>query len=591
MTPAQPPQISADEVQALCRDEALYERTERLWQQGAVESPVWRGPLLLGNVRGSEPEPYAASVEALLLDRKKWAWRCTCPYFEIYGGPCKHTLALLLQWATDPGSFAVEASLDESLAGERRAEWLALVREALHDSPELRRLLALEPEPKKPLNRPLNLAPFDEQLRYAVRHHAGNPYLQRDLFTGVLETAAGYLRVGDAANAARLATLLTSTLLALPKRPAPLARLLRQALLLLEAATLEAAWEPEEQRAWLDRVMTWWEDAEPAIADRLLDVVLRCYRSADEPRVENWLRGLLRRPVHANRLSGSLWRQRVLAFLLAYYEAAGKWTFYLDLCWEEGEDARAARRLVESGDIKPVLGLARQGLRSCNAHREVASALLDAGEEEAAHAVAEEGLRYHDTGRGALLSWLAARALENGDVPRALSRAREAWEQGPSLERYRLLRDAARRAEVWTDLARNLHASLEHQGELALLVEILADEEAWQSAAALLPATGARREELTEMVARGSGGSAPAEAVNLFFELADLRVAGRSRASYARAAQALRAAQNIADATGNEKRFAARLHAFMESYPRRPALRDEMIKQGIVEEQAVEQRQ
>ncbi|MBA3530684.1 MAG: SWIM zinc finger family protein [Ardenticatenales bacterium] len=585
MTPTQPPPLTPKEVRALARDDALFERGEQLWQRGEVMAPSRRGRLLLAEVRGTISAPYQVEVEAL-QSKKRWAWHCTCPYFEIHGGPCKHGIALLLHWATHSDHFTVEASLDEQLAGKERARWLALLREALHDSPHLRQLLEIEPEPKKPLGRPLALAPYEEQLHYALKRYAGAEEKQVRLFRGVLETAAGFLRVGDGANAARLTSLLVETLVTLTERSKGLHRLLADALTLLEAAALDAIWEPQEQVAWLKRVMGWWEtlavtvDAETI--NRLMDLVLHCYRAEDRDTVEGWLRGLLRRPVQGNRLSNTLWRQRILAFLLAFYQAAGQTHAFLDLCWEEGEDALAARKLVERGELAEVLRLARQGLGTCQAHREVAAALHEVGEAQGAWQVAQEGLRYHDQGRGTLLAWLAARALEQKSVDQALTLARQAWEQGATLERYQLLREAAQCAEEWSDLRRNLHATLEYRGEGALLVEILIEEEAWRSAAALLPATGGRREELTEAVARGMRHHLPGEAVQLLFDLAELRTDLKTRPAYAQAAQALLAARSLAEATTYEALYHARLSAFLDSHSRRPALRDELSKRGII---------
>lgn len=584
MPQRQPPSLTPQAVQALVRDGPLFERGERLWQQGAVESATRRGLLLLGEVRGSEPQPYSVVVEAPPGGKGRWAWRCTCPFFEIYGGPCKHTVALLLHWASQPDVFVAEPSLDERLAGEERADWLALIRETLHDSPVLQRLLALEPERKRPLGRPLALAPYEEQLRYALRRHASQGDPQEHLFEGILETAAGYLRVGDAANATRLTSLLVDTLISLHERPRPLTNLLLDSLTLLEAAALDAAWEPDEQAAWLRRVMGWWEASEPEVGDRLMDLLLHGYRTPDSPEVERWLRGLLRKPVQGNRLSSAAWRQRVLAFLLAFYTFAGRADAFLELCWEEGEDALAAHKLVERGEQAEVLRLAQQGFGTCTAHREVASALRASGAEPAAQRVAEAGLRYHDAGRGALLAWLAARALEAGEGERAFSLAQQAWERGATLERYTLLREAAERAEAWPDLRRALHAALEHAGEMALLVEILMDEEDWQGAAALLPAVGPRREELTESVARGMADRYPQDALYLLFDLADLHADARSRPAYAQAAHALLAARSLAWASSLESLFTNRLHAFLDSHARRPALKDEVIRAGVMED-------
>lgn len=581
MTSTQLPPLTPADVRALARDEALFDRAERLYLKGAVGAPTRRGGLLLAEVQGSDPDPY--QTEAAGNPGGHWRWRCTCPYFEIYGGPCKHGLALLLEWAHRPDAFKEEASLEEQLAGPARTRWLALLREMLRETPELKRLLAIEPERKRPLGRPLDLAPYEGQLDYALQHEEEGREQARH-FRALLETAAGYLRVGDGANATRLTTLLVERLLPLSPRPRPLTRLLFESLTLLEAAALDTTWSAEEQASWLGQLMRWWEGQvgqAPRVAERLLDLILHSYRETDRRAVEGWLRGLLRRPRQGNRLSSTPWRQRVLRFLLAFYEGAERLPELLELCWEEGDDAFAARKLVERGEVAEARRLARTGLGSCQAHRLVAAALLDTGEPESAWQIAQEGLRYQDQGRGALLAWLAARALEQERVEQALSLAQQAWESGPSLERYQLLRESAQRAELWPDLCRDLQASLEHQGTFDLLVEALMEEEAWHSAAALLPLVGPRRDELTERLARAMAASAPAEALQLLFDLAELRAEGRSRPAYVQSAQAILGAESLADVSGQRALYEARLRAFLESHRRLPALHDELAKKGV----------
>ncbi len=70
----------------------------------------------------------------------------------------------------------------------------------------------------------------------------------------------------------------------------------------------------------------------------------------------------------------------------------------------------------------------------------------------------------------------------------------------------------------------------------------------------------------------------PDEAIQLLFDLAELRSEGKSRHAYARAAQALLAAQSLAEGSGNEALFAARLKSFRAANARRRALLDEVGK-------------
>lgn len=79
-------------------------------------SPVWSqlgasGSLVWGKCQGSAREPYQVTV-----DISEPAFRCNCPSRKH---PCKHSLALLMVWASGDGSVAEQAT-----AADFAAEWV-----------------------------------------------------------------------------------------------------------------------------------------------------------------------------------------------------------------------------------------------------------------------------------------------------------------------------------------------------------------------------------------------------------------------------------------------------------------------------------
>ncbi|MGH9222733.1 MAG: SWIM zinc finger family protein [Acidimicrobiales bacterium] len=92
------PRWTVDQVMALAPDAAAARAARsltspRTWSElGSNESLVW------GKCQGSGREPYQVTV-----DLNELAFRCTCPSRKF---PCKHGLALLLQWAAGEGSVA-----------------------------------------------------------------------------------------------------------------------------------------------------------------------------------------------------------------------------------------------------------------------------------------------------------------------------------------------------------------------------------------------------------------------------------------------------------------------------------------------------
>ena len=92
------PRWTVDQVLTLAPDASSAKAARsltspRTWSElGSNESLVW------GKCQGSGRDPYQVTV-----DLNEPAFRCTCPSRKF---PCKHGLALLLQWAAGEGSVA-----------------------------------------------------------------------------------------------------------------------------------------------------------------------------------------------------------------------------------------------------------------------------------------------------------------------------------------------------------------------------------------------------------------------------------------------------------------------------------------------------
>lgn len=580
------PELPLAALSDLVRDDALYQRGVEMAQKGAVKEAARRGDLLLAHVQGSEPLPYSVTLEPPRTPRgRRWGVNCTCPYYEIHNTYCKHIIAVFYLWATQPEQFTIEPTLDEELAGMERPNWLELVQESLTHDPTITHLLSLPPERPRPLRRAINLTPYEEQLRFALlpKHE---PAKQAQLAHSLLESAAGFQRIGDSPNAIRIASLLAERVI--EQNDKAFEKLLFTALSLLELAAIVpysplrdgatgkgGRFDDDERGAWLGRLFVWWGFVadHPTLADRLLDLILHSYTPATEGQVIAWLRAQLRRPIHANQKSHQGWRTRIRTFLLAYYEARHNNNALLELSWEEGDDRRAAITLARQGDTTETVALARSGLGDATTHRMVAELLAEQGYQEAAQQVAEAGRGYHDRGRSALLTWLAQDALAHGERENAHRDALAAWRITPTVERYQLL------AHTTTDLQRlnTMLAALRTD----LKVEILLSEAQWEAAAALLPESGARRAELTETLARAVADILPDRALELLFDLATLHAHTTTRAGYYHAVRALLAAQTVAFNQSQSSKFADLLQQFRITHHRKTKLLSALSENGI----------
>jgi hypothetical protein len=579
------PELPLSTLRHLVGDDALYQRGIELAEKGAVTGSR-RGDLLLAHVQGSEPLPYSVTLEPPATPRaRKWGVLCTCPYYEIHDRFCKHIIAVFYLWATQPEQFTIEPTLDEALAGMDRAHWLGLIQESLNNDPTISRLLSLPPERARPLRRALHLKPYEEQLRFAFlpKH---DPAKQAQLAGSLLESAAGYQRIGDSPNAIRIGSLLAEQLI--EKGDKTFEKLLLSTLALLELAAIEPT-PPlhngagskgvrfdEERGTWLGRVFVWWGMVadNPVVAGRLLDLILHSYTPTTEAQVITWLRAQLRRPIHANQKSQHGWRARIRTFLLAYYEARQDDHALLDLSWEEGDDRRAAITLARQGDTAETIALARSGLGDATTHRMVAELLAAQGYTEAATTVAEAGRGYQDRGRAALLTWLAQAAWARGERDKTYQDALAAWRITPTAERYRLMKASAPTSERVDSFFTEAPPDMK--------VEILIAENQWKSAAALLPESGMRRAELTETLARALIDVQPERAIEHLFDLADLHARIGTRAGYYQAARALLAAQTVAFSQHESLKFASLLQQFRITHHRKSKLLSSLAESGIL---------
>src|SRR5512135_1951816 len=80
-----------------------FERGRDYYQGGAISNTAIQGNLLMGDCEGTQQPYYRVQIE--LDEAGIRSAHCTCPY--EYGGLCKHTVALLLEYIHHPKQFAV----------------------------------------------------------------------------------------------------------------------------------------------------------------------------------------------------------------------------------------------------------------------------------------------------------------------------------------------------------------------------------------------------------------------------------------------------------------------------------------------------
>jgi len=92
----------------------IFQRGRQYFQHGAVVALALHGRALTADVRGSRSRPYRVTAELPTSPNEEIEATCTCPY--EWGGWCKHIVAALLAYITDPSIVAERPLLEELLA-------------------------------------------------------------------------------------------------------------------------------------------------------------------------------------------------------------------------------------------------------------------------------------------------------------------------------------------------------------------------------------------------------------------------------------------------------------------------------------------
>ena len=199
---------------------------------------------------------------------------------------------------------------------------------------------------------------------------------------------------------------------------------------------------------------------------------------------------------------------------------------------------------------------------------------MDLGRDDDALAWARRGIDETDGWQVAQLYDLAAGVYVRRDASAEAVTLR--WEQHrrmTSSTTYALLREAAQATGIWDSERSSARSVLEAQ-DLGGLVDVLIDdgepEAAWTIADEHLDWDPGRRR--WKRLAESRESSHPADAMAVYFRLADSELETTGRSSYIRAAVLLKKARRAADAAGRREEFSEHVAALREQFRRRPAL-------------------
>ncbi len=245
----------------------------------------------------------------------------------------------------------------------------------------------------------------------------------------------------------------------------------------------------------------------------------------------------------------------------------------------EGEQPFALRYVDErlavlDGDVDKIIRLLGGNLTSPYQFIQVTEAMVELGRDDDALAWAQRGIAETGGWQVAQLYDLAAGVyVRRGALGEVVALRWDQHRRMTSSTTYALLREAAEATGGWESERSSARSVLEAKDLGGLVDALLADgepEAAWRVADDQPDWDPGRRR--WKRLAESRESSHPADAMAVYFKLADFELETTGRSSYTRAAALLKKARRAADAAGRRGEFSEHLVALREQFRKRPAL-------------------
>ena len=610
MTQQKLPSLTESVVRVLTTPQS-FSRGQELYRADAISNATQQGNQLTAHCEGTM-QPYYR-VSATLDDAGVSKANCTCEY--DFSGHCKHIVALLLTYIHKPKSFAARQAPEELLEDLSREELRALVLQLLEREPELydwiQAMTAAPASPSKAKparKKKIDAEIYRRQARNVLhsldRVRASEAYWGMGGFAdGLREIQASAQKFLDAGDPDTALTILLALVEEVTNSHAyeylddsngelgdymngiglPLA----EAILSVEKSDKERAQLAQKLKKWerelrdygieegldlaLQATEYGWNDAPPRRAPTVArgeskDWIEEDDEFKDEDEFETGDEyGDSDFYVRDTALDLTEAKLNVLARQNRIEE-------YLALCQKHGKHSRYARKLIELGRVLEGTNYALEHLEFADDALTLAQALREAKHIPEALAIGEHGLKLQGY-KFALGQWLAPLEETQGRVAQALKAWLAAFEERPSLEIYKRVKQLG--ARDWEKLETRVMNFLKKSWDKSALAQVLLFEEKWDDAIAV---ANQREADYTvvAIVADGALQQRPEWVIRASKKQA-LELIGRTQTKYyVHAVEWLERMKNAYAVLKQNDAWRAYLDDLKLEYKRRPALQAQL---------------
>jgi uncharacterized Zn finger protein len=578
------PSITEEEVCNLV-GEGSFQRGQRYFREERIFDTQRAGMTIKAKCEGSRSTPY--SVEVMFDDTDIADTDCSCPI----GGYCKHVVALLLTWLEKPEEFIEQQDIETILQQCDKNELIILIKHMLRRDPDLEYLLTTISKPGTPIDPQIYRNQVERAFRNAGNEWGSASEIADELFA-IKETGDNLVQQHDYANAIAVYDAIVTGVI-----------------------NHYNEYRHEDESGELDEVVTVCVDelkeclnvvqSGSTLREQILQMLFTIYRfniiaggigfgeeapdilledtTAEERQaIAGWVREVIadnkkKEPqIHYNdrRLDGFSFEEEVDytddyalewlgGFLLELEEDTLDDEAYLSICRETGRVDDAVELLLELGRVDEAV----QETKKASDYEllGIADLFVKAGQDAVAERIMQQrAWRSRDT---RLLEWLSKHYKTQPDNEDNLVRETAQFQERPTFEGYKEVRQLATRCGRWVKMRQELHSFLKVMHLNELLTQVALDEDDTVEIFKMMQATGSPivNDTSNRIVAlvQSAEEMQPDVALNFYLRYVGYLIDTRNRRAYEEASRILIRMRSLYEKLGKHEawtRYITRLH-------------------------------
>ncbi|NWF68873.1 MAG: SWIM zinc finger family protein [Chloroflexi bacterium] len=568
-----------------------FARGQNYYYDDAIYNTVQRGNQIEALCQGSADEPYR--VKAVIDDSGIASTSCTCPY--DYGGDCKHIVALLLTYVSNPEKFTQVPKVKDVLRERSRDELIVLIQRMVERHPDLEPLLEMPLPRKKQAKTPINVDTFRQQIHKVLKRapRGWNDSGLFDTMQSIINSAESFSKAGDWRSASSIYSVVLEEVIAetnaffMHDDDGQLYEALDEVISALYEC-LEHLAADAQQRPYLFKTLLavcLWDNTEGRGADLAVDapeMILRLVQPEDIPALRAQV--LAAKPA-LQRLYGNSWD--FYAEFLADLDMLDHVDpdIVLQRLREDERYEILFEKLLAFGRADEAVTVLEEHIDGTYERMRLLPALVAAGREDDALRLGRATIlkRYDDE----MMAWLIERYQARGDLNTVFELQQQRMDRNPSSLNYQGLKAAASTLGQWDAVRSQIINKLTQAQNFNMLARIYLIDEQWDLAWSTLEQVDPKQSTwyagpaLDLEVAEASRHARPEKAIPVYLKHAEAQIAVRKREHYQMAASYLAIVRDLYKQTGETAAWKKVIARFRDEYRRLPALQEELDRAKV----------